>query len=335
MKNLMKNLGMLIVIFAVLAGNNFLVRGQPFGGGSGTQQAPYQLSTKQHLMELSDSLTNNPFFAYDDTFYIWSKDKYFILMNDITEPLNEPIGVASFPTNYMWFDGIFDGQNYSIALAIDDGGIVGLFASIGHFAVIKNLTVNGYVKGSWAAGIVGVQTDISMFDTNFSAKIQNVTNNAQILGSNYIGGVIGGAVAITIENCLNLGSCISRELPGHPEYIGGIIGMVCPPYAFFGYRDTTIITVRILNCINTGFIKGKDYHDTYMPHNKTFVGGIVGVNYFTNIGLNLTSCLIENCYSSGIVVGPEGNFGCIIGSKENNNILINNHYDKQMCGEEE
>ena len=59
------------------------------------------------------------------------------------------------------------------------------------------------------------------------------------------------------------------------------------------------------------------------------VGGIIGV-----VGLNV---IVANNFNSGVVEG-DSNVGCIIGDfqfNSTNNIIENNHYDKQMCGEDD
>ena len=105
-----------------------------FSGGNGTEADPYQISTKAHLELLADSVNNGS---------SWSKDKYFIVMNNITDSVRTIIGDYTYP--YL-FQGIFDGQGYSIALAINDNIFfsVALFGCV-YNATIKNVIVNGYV----------------------------------------------------------------------------------------------------------------------------------------------------------------------------------------------
>jgi hypothetical protein len=56
------------------------------------------------------------------------------------------------------------------------------------------------------------------------------------------------------------------------------------------------------------------------------VGGIVGNIFSSNV-------YISNNSNFGVVVGEEDT-GCIVGKNNNGAIISNNHYDKQMCGEE-
>lgn len=53
-----------------------------FGGGSGTEEDPYRIYSKEHLEELQNSLS----ITVDYT------GTHFSLMNDITDSLRTPIG---------------------------------------------------------------------------------------------------------------------------------------------------------------------------------------------------------------------------------------------------
>ncbi|MCL2039392.1 MAG: hypothetical protein FWG85_03070 [Bacteroidetes bacterium] len=287
----------------------------PFGGGDGYSEATaYEIYTKEHLEELSDSVANNPL-DIDDIGSHWSKDKYFKLMNNITEPLTEPIGkMFGFPSNDIMFNGFFDGQNHSIELLIDsDVGIGCLFVSIGNYAVIKNVILNGYIRGGWVAGMVCTQTDCSALDTNYVTEISNCINNAKIVGGGgYTAGFIGAIVYGTIKNCINLGSIIGRGDTGieYFECVGGIAGMVTPPYCQYYNKTGYSMKIIIENCINYGFIKARDYYLSI--YYKSYAGGIVGRNYGADPLFDYT---IENCINTGVIEGPEDYSDGIIGEK--------------------
>ena len=244
-----------------------------FGGGNGSEFSPFEIHTKAHLELLADSVNNSASYPTDN----WSKDKYFKVMNNITEPVTTFIGTASRP-----FQGNFDGQNYTINLAIDMQleQSVGLFAFVSN-ATIENVIVNGYVSGrSEVGGIIGLggYGTISNCINNGSVNgdhrvggiiglgglsISNCINNGSVSGNVYVGGIAGAGEQIT--NCMNIGNITGRG------EVGGIIGC----------GDNCIIT----NCVNYGFVKGID----------SGVGGINGHLYDT----------IENCINTGIVEGED------------------------------
>ena len=255
-----------------------------FGGGNGTEAEPYQIKTRQHLELLADSVNtgNN-----------WSSGKHFILMNNITEPVTTIIGFVSNGT----FQGNFDGQNYTINLAIDmpESDYVGLFGLI-HIATIKNIIVNGYgsISGqghSSVGGIVGflANTSISNCINNGSisgnehiggivgllanTSISNCINNGSISGNAYIGGIAGTGLNSSISNCINIGNITGK---GH---VGGIHGC--------GGADGSTIN----NCVNYGFVKGID----------TGVGGING-HYYKSIRNSINTGVVEG--ENARITGP-------------------------------
>ena len=271
-----------------------------FGGGTGVSTDPYKISTLEHLLELSDSVVNAPNF----------RDKHFILMNDITDSLRVPIGYRQHGLSVRIFRGSFNGQGHSINLAIEDFDTGGLFCEIAN-TTIMNVVINGYVREiRWnsAGGVVG---KISQNSTEPS-KIIGCVNNAYISAVGFAGGIIGWANhKVIVENCINLGTVkITYNVPfviANRGY-GGILGA---DFAFnFGGASS------ILNSVNYGFINGGG-HNT---------GGI--------LGHSVNGTTLSNNFNGGVVIGND-NVGCILGFGGSNTILLNNHYDKQMCGEED
>jgi len=266
--------------------------------GSGTAQDPYQIYTRDDLRELADSVL---------TASTTVRAKHFLLMNDITDPVKFCIGYLSVPARP--FNGVFDGGGHSINLAIDScppesASALFLFASNfsgNNTVTIKNLTVNGYVKGyASAAGI--------LFSTQATyTNIINCINNAEITAEFFASGIVTRlpSTNMHIEGCINLGTV--RSLSDIPmiHAAGGIIS------------ESSTGNLTIINCINYGYVEA-----------KLVAGGIMGRPSAGN-----SNNFIINCYNSGVVRAKRA--GCIIGQTRSDFILINNHYDKQMCGEED
>ena len=145
----------------------------------GSESNPYIIGTRDQLVTLSNivrGVTNATNSQYTSDVYKYVKGTiasyggaYFKLARSLTSIGNiTPIGTSS-----NVFSATFDGNNKTISgLNISvAGNNVGLFGYISG-ATIKNLTVNGSVKGSqYVGGVVGYA---------LNSTIENVTNNASI-----------------------------------------------------------------------------------------------------------------------------------------------------------
>lgn len=166
------------VIITVLAGDFWSdgttdIANKPWGSPNN----PYVIGTKDQLTRLAQIVggTSAVNSIKNDTYvYVQAQsgdysNAYFKLANDIGGVGNiTPIGVNTHP-----FKGNFDGNHNTIGgLNINRAGdYVGLFGCISG-ATIKNLTVNGSVKGSqYVGGVVGYA---------LNSTIENVTNNASV-----------------------------------------------------------------------------------------------------------------------------------------------------------
>ncbi len=275
-------------IIAIAMLTNLITNAQrpPFDDyiGDGTEYNPYRIYTKEHLMELGDSIKNYPVYPANN----WTKGKYFILMTDITDSLDTPIGIATDNVTFKHypFQGNFDGNNNKITLAIYDKGIsssifYGLFSMISKAKII-NLTVDGYIKNNLntlyslgVGAIVGLARD--------SCEIYNCTSYVDItVERSCLGGIIGRAdyPSIIVANCINYGNIESTG--GYTNYgnCGGIVG-------FVGGNGLNWL-IEIINCSNYGKITG-----------NTYIGGIVGFN--SNCPL-----LITNSINCGFIKGING-----------------------------
>jgi len=149
-----------------------------FAGGRGTAEAPYLISTVDHLNEVRNYL-----------------DKHFRLIEDLdlgvygTGQGWEPIGTPDIP-----FTGTFDGNGHTISnLFINrgDDSRIGLFGSVGVSGSILNLgLVNVNVRGIYYVGGLAGE------------------NYGQITGSYAVGAVEGGS---------SVGGCVGSNYYGHIE----------------------------------------------------------------------------------------------------------------------
>jgi hypothetical protein len=269
-----------------------------FSGGSGTEADPYQITSREDMEELADSVNNGN--RKLDNF---SRNKYFILMNDITDSVRTVIAdnVFSSLQYSQGFRGTFDGQGHTITVAMnhtlerDHSALFGYTVN----ATIKNIAVTGYINGIVVASIVVL--------AGKNTTITNCLNSANLIAENVAGGIVtsvGATNNVVIKNCINIGTIKSKLF-----WAGGILGNQ-DDYNYLDENNNNCDgNILVTNCINSGFIEGNDN-----------VGGIVGYNLFATI---------SNCISTGVVKGNT-KVGCIVG-ENNGGTIINCHYDKQMC----
>ena len=165
-------------------------------------------------------------------------------------------------------------------------------------SVIKGCINKGNITSTqgYVAGICAM--------INKGGLIENCINEGKITATeshSYIGGIAGCSAGCSIINCINKG-----EIDSDGTNVGGITGK-CNDYG---------PKADIVNCYNTGTIKG-----------RSFIGGIVG-----EVGLSATSdygANIRNCYNKGEIIATSSDFGGIIGKitkKTDSNIIGNNYY---------
>ncbi|MDY4186378.1 MAG: SipW-dependent-type signal peptide-containing protein [Candidatus Borkfalkiaceae bacterium] len=169
------------------------------------------------------------------------------------------------------FQGVFDGQGYTISnLIIDQSGQcdVGLFGFTTN-GEIKNFTLkNAHVKGYLDVGAVA--------GTPYTSKYSNIslTGDVEISGYAYVGGMFGknayaNLTDLTID--VNEGSYVKADSKNYRTYVGGLVG-------FMGEGNQTVKNVTS-NINVTG--------------STCDVGGITGIAHYDNTFIN--------CHSSGDV----------------------------------
>jgi len=338
--------------------------------GAGTETDPYQIWSKAHLEELADSVNNSTV----PEPYNWSTNKYFILMNDITDSVRTVIGqVHGGPNTRKAFQGNFNGNGKKIVASINSY-IAGIFGFV-FFAIIENFDVYGVISGEYVGGVVS---------KNYSSLVRNCNNYANLKATIFSGGIVGENTSrayyygtyitgvATVINCNNYGRleatgtllsgyagiCIGG-IVGHSEggdvincintgelyfpnswILGGIAGHFLTSYDNGGSISNCINTGSVFGFNTVGGIGGEVSAGTIVDNNINYgftkgnhkVGGVVG--YLGMTGSSFSSGgTASNNSNFGVVVGEEDT-GCIVG-KNYGGTVINNHYDKQMCGEED
>lgn len=300
----------------------------PYGGGTGTQSDPYQISTAQHLANLA-------YMVNDGKEY---KGKYFVMTNDIT--LNEnviasdgkntqhnydqykiwkPIGRCGYFSDDV-FHGTFDGRGHTVKGMViynnKKGDIFNGLFGIVEEAVVKNIhmedcyiqcddenpkqLLNGFATYGFVCGIARNSTF-----TNCTVSGSFMKFNAIVYAN--IGGIVGqvkGGSVTRISNCAFDGN-FKYSVPNVTEVsgynIGGIVGEQTSEEKFFSSLQSTL---HINNCSSSGSVEayGNDVTNT----DYVYIGGI---------GASLTKGTISNCVSSmDIAVNTTNLFlECLVG----------------------
>lgn len=218
-------------------------------GGSGTEEDPFLVGTKQHLENIRDMVNNG------ETF----EGKYIRQTADIA--LNAPraqwgvqmpemwtaIGTMKFVTNYephymvershtYYFRGTYDGDFHKIEnMYIDDpaGRPAGLFGILYHNAVIKNLSVtDAYVISPGThAGVAILASDVDRYANNVyisqchtSGTVGDPDNVYWLIAASAIVNGIALEGDNWILNCSSSADVYAAEQPSAVTHQGGIGG---------------------------------------------------------------------------------------------------------------
>ena len=224
---------------------------------------------------LTKTLNFNSIYSYDD----YTTKKYGNLNGDskiddlLTELTKTDDNATGFkPINK--FDGVFDGQGYSILNIYQNVSTNRTSAALftNPTNEIKNVNLSGTITNSaWhAAGIAA--------DGN--VRLDNCKNYANVTGYNMAAGICAYINSKTISNCINFGTI---EITGRSWSYGAAGGIIAK-------IDTGIIE----NCINEGTILGS------FPK-----AGIVG-NKGTAKTCDIINCINNGTANSGIIDVMQG-----------------------------
>ena len=268
-----------------------------YESGTGTAEDPYIIRTGAQLAYMQSQYSGKQSQVYASGIYF-----KLAASIDLTGAEWKPIAHRGDFTSTKWsyFAGIFDGNGYTIKLAVDNTNYAGYGLFEGLRGTVKNLTVAGSLVVKNRVGAIA-------YMSSNNAVIENCNNYATISGSGYAGGIIGavnGAGKLT--KCVNYGDVCSPSSNG----AGGICGAEgtntgttyteCVNYGTISTGNGKIggiigssSTATVKDCENFGTIK---ITDGTTP-SKTNVGfaGIVG--YATN------NTSIQNCRNSGAING--------------------------------
>ena len=334
-KTMKKNFCFFILLFYFVFFSNIFLFSQPSFPGEGTEVEPYELWTKEHLMELCDSINSDyryllyPPEGYDN----WTTNKHFRLMRDI-DSISQSIGGETFKS----FKGHFFCNEKKITVAMPDSFVFTtakncdqpMIIALDGISTLNGLILDGYVTYGTCPFRVGNYSIVSRCVNNVVfgyggitydnyGTISHCINNGNVTGVDRIGGIsaeldrgrivscintgkitasnsgdnsigsgVGGIVGASpnslmdISYCINIGDVIGRD------YVGGIIGSA---------RGLASCPITIMDCMNSSSVGGKNV-----------VGGIIGMIFNERND-------IRNCINAGIIEGEE-DVGNMLGKEE-------------------
>ncbi len=278
-------------------------------GGDGTASNPYQISTREHLEAVNNSLSS-----------------HYILINDIdlngttyTHAVIAPDTDMSSDFQGTTFTGSFNGNGFvvkNLTIIAPSAEYLGLFGYFNSGASISNVgvedcNISGY---RYIGGLVGY------IGNSWSGTITNCysSGNVNSLGSN-VGGLVGRNEASPYNGFI--ANCYSTANVGGTSYVGGLVGL-CRGLLANSFATGSVIGTgsqvgglvgsneqgSMINSYATGSVSG-----------SSNVGGLVGLN----------SSIVKNCYSTGFVSGLS-NVGGLIGS---GGTVINSFWDIDTSGQ--
>ena len=261
--------------------------------GLGTAAYPYQISTAAQLKLFRDIVNGTGGQTQDS-------GACAVLMNDIVlndgtfdangtyTPGSSVKAVETWtPIAYsgpftvdttLYYTGIFDGQGHAIkgmyvsindAPFIEDQVCLGLFSTAKN-AVIRNVTVTGYVSG-YAGNLGGIVGYLAGGTIENCANYCTVTDtSAAHEVTSYVGGIAGAVnCSAAIRDCYNTGKLTEYGFVRYHK-TGGIVG----------YIGSSAVS----NCYNVGKVAGKGWY------NGEIIGFIAGED------VEETPSTINNCY---------------------------------------
>ena len=286
--------------------------------GEGTEENPYLLKSAADFATLAAKINA------DNT----GAGEYFQLANDIDFaggplPMIALDGITNVNKVEYAFEGVIDGQNYTISGVKHDqpnktdaySSYVGLVSALGKNGVIKSVKLIGEITGNL---YVGAFAGLSAGTISNCWNIADVTNTGAY-GAGIVGSLIGGTGVV--RACLNMGDITSEG----GSYACGIVGgmqrhssIEAYNYAIVAcdnYGEITCSGVGAAGIVGTG---GGLIQDCYNYGNVTaagqYAGGILACS-------NNEALTMKKCYNFGVITGSSKTAG-IAGELRNEATLL-------------
>jgi len=246
-----------------------------YGGGAGTQNSPYLISTAEQLNEIGASPGD------------WSRHFKLTVdidMNDLGETAFRIIGNSDTS-----FTGVFDGDDHEILnfnLTTTQQFNTGLFGSVD--GEVRNL---GLVKptvvaqGSSVGALVG--------RLNHGNVVSCYARRANVSGNDDVGGLVG-------YNTGRMFKCFSSGTVSGNKNVGGLVGIVTD-----GSVNTSFSKAEVSGSTDVGGLVGKTANEHAAVRNSYATGSVTGQTYVGGLVGQIERGAAERCFSAGSVTGNQ------------------------------
>ncbi len=267
-----------------------------FGGGTGTQQDPWLITSQADLIALAEFLNSGNAETFDtENAGVGNCHGYYFKQTadiDLTGVTWEPIGYSG---GGYYFAGNYDGDGHTISNATSTGkndadgfATAGIFGWVA-FGSVENLHVKnanfvatGHNEYSYVGGIAGVCygssiKNCSVVDSSLESRRDNNNNCA--------GSIVGYSTGGTFEKCAAENNRVKTMCYG-----GGFVGEVDDTY---GVGNSTLFT----NCY---VAKCTVISETDDSQGTSFSGGFAGE-------MTDSTLTLQNCYVYQTALSTAGN----------------------------
>jgi hypothetical protein len=269
----------------------------------------------------------------------------FIGQVGVLKGVIENLGVVNFTVTGGNYTGGLVGASY-LANTVTNCYATGTVTGGNYTGGLMGLTVDGsLVSISYFTGNVTGQNRVGgLLGVNDGGTVVNCYATGTVTGSDYVGGLVGFTWGI-LEECHSTLNVVGTH------YVGGLVGL--------SWNGSSTVT----NCYATGSVTGINSTGGLMgwsngtvsrcwatggvTGNGSWVGGLVGSNYASNVsnsystgsvtGINSTGGLmgynsgnVSNSYSTGSVAG-NSSVGGLVGA--NAGTVSNSFWDTQTSGQ--
>ena len=251
-KKLLSILLALCLVMALVPMTAFAAEAPLFGGGTGTQEDPWLITSQEDLISLAEFLNSGNAETFDtENAGVGNCHGYYFKQTadiDLTGVSWEPIGYSGS----YYFAGNYDGGGHSITNAVSTGKVdpdgfatAGIFGWVA-FGSVENLHVKnanfvatGQNNYSYVGGIAGVCYGSSIKNCSVeNSSLESRRNN----NNNCAGSIVGYSTGGTFEKCAAENNQIRTM-----AYGGGFVGEVDddPDY---GVGNSTFTNCYTANC---------------------------------------------------------------------------------------
>jgi len=277
----------MLAVFWAVGQSQSALAGDYSGGGEGTADKPYRISTAEDMNAIGANTED------------WGS--HFVMVNDINLAAYKGTEFNIIGTGYYdAFTGVFDGNGYTISsftYTVTDTHNIGLFGYVrdafdGADAVVKDLTlINPYVTATGNSSRVGSVVG-QLYGTIAGCGIEG----GNVTGYSDTGGLIG-------NNRGRVSNCYATACVAGTWYTGGLVG-----YAYQGTITNCYASGIVAGTDKTGGLVGDNWHCAIS--NCYATGGVTG---YDNTGglVGYNSGTISNCYAAGGVTGDAETGGLI------------------------